>query len=350
MSEKTEQPTSYKLQKAKEKGQVSKSVELTSCISLLVILTVLSALWPKQLQEIKSLFRHLLYMTAHIHINLDLITHLFQFILSELISLWLPLALASVLAIILGTIAQTGIILSATPLIPDFKRLNIVQGFKKLFTLKTCFEALKSALKLILAFILVCGVINYQLPDLLQLIGTKPVQYPELMMSFLLKLILQLLMLLSAIAIIDKFYTVWKFKKDNRMSKQEVKDEYRQKEGDPKIKAKIRQLQQQLRQKTASLAEVKTADVVITNPTHLAVALKYERGIMPAPKVVCKAKGELVAEVKKLARMHGVPLLEHKAFARMLYQTIELNHWISKDLYPIAAGIFRDIYALRDKA
>ena len=90
------------------------------------------------------------------------------------------------------------------------------------------------------------------------------------------------------------------------MSKQEVKDEYKQKEGDPKIKNKIRQLQHQLRQKTASLKQVKTADVVITNPTHLAIALKYERGVMPAPKVVCKAQGEMVVQVKEIARKNGI--------------------------------------------
>lgn len=348
MSEKTEKATPYKLQKAKEKGQVSKSVELTTCISLLVICLLMNSLWPKQLGEIQNLLRQLLLAAPHIQFNLDNISHLHQYILSQLISLWAPFALAGGLAIILGTVAQTGMVWSATPLIPDIKRLNLIQGFKRLFSLKTCFEALKSSLKLIVAFLLLCVALHHQLPEIVRLMLSSPSQDPELMMTLLLKLMFQLLLLLSLIALMDKFYTRWKFNKDNRMSKQEVKDEYKQKEGDPKIKSKIKQLQHQLRQKTTSLSAVQSADVVITNPTHIAIALKYERAVMPAPKVVCKAQGEMVKEVKKLAKKYGVPIMEQKAFARMLHQSVELNQWISKDLYPIAAGIFREVYELRN--
>jgi flagellar biosynthetic protein FlhB/flagellar biosynthetic protein FliR/FlhB len=348
MSEKTEKATPYKLQKAKEKGQVSKSVELTTCISLLVICLLINALWLKQLGVIQNLLRQILLAAPQIQFNIDNISHLHQYILSQLISLWAPFALAGGLAIILGTVAQTGMVWSATPLIPDIKRLNLIQGFKRLFSLKTCFEALKSSLKLIVAFLLLCVALHHKLPDIVRLMLTKPSQDPQLMMTLLLKLMFQLLLLLSLIALMDKFYTRWKFNKDNRMSKQEVKDEYKQKEGDPKIKSKIKQLQHQLRQKTTSLSAVQSADVVITNPTHIAIALKYERAVMPAPKVVCKAQGEMVKEVKKLAKKYGVPIMEQKAFARMLHQSVELNQWISKDLYPIAAGIFREVYELRN--
>ena len=344
MSEKTEKPTPYKLQKAKEKGQVSKSTDLTTCITLLVMAGMISALWPKQLNEIKSMLRHILYFAAHLQFNSDNVMHLHQFILSQLINLWLPFALASGLTLILCTLAQTGIVWSSVPLIPDFKRLNVIQGFKRLFSVKTCVEAIKNSFKLGLAFLLIFFIIKIQLSNVLHLIITSPSRDPELMMGFLLKLMVQLLILLLIIALFDKIFTRWKFNKDNRMSKQEVKDEYKQREGDPKIKNKIRQLQHQLRQKTASLNEVKKADVVITNPTHIAIALQYERGSMPAPKVVCKAKGEMVKEVKKIARKFNVPIIENKALARMLYQTIELNQWISRDLYPAIANIFRELY------
>ncbi len=347
MSEKTEKATPYKLQKAKEKGQVSKSVELTTCISLLVLCLLINALWSKQSGEIQTLIRQLLQSASNIRFTIDTISQLHQYILSQLINLWLPFALAGALAIILGTIAQTGVVWSATPLIPDFKRLNFIQNFKRLFSLKVFFDAFKSSLKLIFAFLLLCGAIRYQLPAILHLMQTEPSHYPELMINFILKLFFQLLVVLALMAVIDKFYTRWKFNKDNRMSKQEIKDEYKQKEGDPKIKSKIKQLQQQLRQKTTSLSAVKSADVVITNPTHIAIALKYQRTVMPAPKVVCKAQGEMVKEVKKLAQRYDVPIREHKAFARMLHQSIELNQWISKDLYPVAAGIFREIYEKR---
>lgn len=153
MSEKTEKATPYKLQKAKEKGQVSKSIELTTCVALLVMLGMLSALWPKQLHELQKMFRHLLQLAAHLQFSIDNISHLQQFILSQVISLWLPFALAGSLATILTNLAQTGVIWSTTPLLPDFKRINLAQGFKKLFSIKSCFETMKSSLKLSVAIL-----------------------------------------------------------------------------------------------------------------------------------------------------------------------------------------------------
>ena len=110
----------------------------------------------------------------------------------------------------------------------------------------------------------------------------------------------------------------------------------------------MKQLQHQLRQKTASLEHVKTADVVITNPTHLAVVLKYDRGLMPAPKVVCKAQGELVKQVKLLAARHHVPIIENKPLARLLFATSDLNQWVNREHFPMVASIFRDIYRKRN--
>lgn len=350
MSEKTEKATPYKLLKAKEKGQVSKSVELTTCVFLLVLLGIETALWPKQLHEIKELMRHLFYLAAHMKFSQDNLSHLQQFILAQFISLWLPFALAGTLAIALANTAQSGFVWSSAPLIPDLKRLNIIQGFKKLCSIKTCFDTVKNTLKLVISFIFLFFVLKHQINYLIQLILIPTPQQPALIMHFLLKLMFQLIIVLSLLTLLDLFYTRWKFAKDQRMSKQEVKDEYKQREGDPKIKYKIKQLQHQLRQKTASLKQIKTADVLITNPTHLAIALKYDRLSMPAPKVVCKAQGELVVHVKKLARKHGVPIIENKSFARLLYHSVDLNQWISKELYPFAATIFKAIYAQRKLA
>lgn len=350
MSEKTEKATSYKLQKAKERGQVSKSVELTTCISLLIMLGLVTALWSKQLQELRTMFCHLLHLATNLQFSIDVISHLHQFILSQLLSMWLPFALAGVLTIILANLAQSGIVWSITPLIPDFKRLNPVNGLKKLFSVKTCFDTTKNTLKLTITLIFLLITLKQQLPYILQLAMTSLPNHPPTIMHFILKLTFQLLLLLGLLAVMDKFYTRWSYAKEQRMSKQELKDEYKQREGDPKIKSKIKQLQHQLRQKTTSLKQVKTADVIITNPTHLAIALKYDRASMPAPKVVCKAQDQMVVQVKKLARKHGVPIIENKSFARMLYHSVDLNQWIHKELYPLAAAIFRDIYARRDNA
>lgn len=348
MSEKTEKATPWKLQKAKEQGQVSKSVELTTCLLMLILLGVATALWPSSLLQLKQLITHLFYLTGRLPFSVDTINALQQFLLSQLLLIWLPFAIAGMLTIIVSTIAQTGLIWSAKPLSPDFKRLDLVKGFKRLFSSKLLFDAGKNSIKLSLVFVLIYFSIKHEIPGLFHFMKTNPTHIPSLSIRLLSKISLQLLILLFFMAMIDKFYTRWKFAKEQRMSKQDLKDEYKQREGDPKIKSKIKLLQHQLRQKTASLEQIKTADVVITNPTHLAIVLKYDRGLMPAPKIVCKAQGELVKQVKALAKRHHVPIVENKPLARILFTTSELNQWVNREHFPMVASIFREIY--RQKA
>lgn len=344
MSDKTEKATPYKLQKAKEKGYVNKSIELNSTLILIGLLNVTSALWPSVLQHIKALMMHLFFFATHLPMSIDNLDKLQQFFLSTLIRLWLPFALTSILLLVLSTIAQTGFVWSTSALTPNFNRLNLAQGLKRLFSFNSLFLGIKSSLKLLLIFILILLNLPREINTLLQLHALNPSAHPHLIMQLILKLGLQLLLLLFALAILDKLYMSWKYKKDNRMSKQEVKDEYRQREGDPKIKSKIKQLQQQIRQKTAALEQVKTADVMITNPTHLAIALKYERSIMPAPKVVFKARGEFSHQARVLAKRHAIPIIQNKSFAQSLFATVELNQWIHTEHFPVAALIFREIY------
>lgn len=344
MSERNEKATPYKLQKAKEQGQVSKSTELNTCIFLLIALVVANALWPTSLLHLKKLFIHIFYLNAHTIFSVESMSELQQYLNAKLTFLWLPIALAGMLAIILSTIAQTGFVWSTKPITPDFKRLSIASGFKRLFSTKLLFDAVKNSARLGLVFALLSVSLRHELPVLLGFMKASPIHYTPMLIKLMSKMTLQLLTLLFALAIIDKLYTRWKFGKDNRMSKQELKDEYRQREGDPKVKAKIRQLQQQLRRKTASLEHVKTADVVVTNPTHLAVVLKYDRGLMPAPKVVCKAQGELVKHVKKLAARYHVPIIEHKPCARLLFASTDLNQSIDREHFPMVALIFRELY------
>ena len=348
MSEKTEKATAYKLQKAKEKGQVSKSTELNTCVFLLVFLGVFTALWPSCWVQIKALLTHVLYLTGRISLNLDTLRQLQQFIGSTLLSLWAPFAVAGLLAIACATIAQTGFVWSVTPLSPDVKRLDLSQGLKRMFSLKSCVDAGKTTLKLTLVCFLLYISLRSEWPTFLSFMACTPAQYPHMIFALLSKIMLQIVAVLFVLAIFDKYYTSWTFGKDQRMSKQDIKDEYRQREGDPKIKAKIKQLQHQLRQKTASLEQVKTADVVITNPTHLAIALKYDRNCMPAPKIVCKVQGDLVKHVKSLAARHHVPIIENKSLTRLLFVASDLNQWVPREHFPMVAMIFRDVY--RQKA
>lgn len=347
MSEKTEQATPYKLKKAREQGQVSKSTELNTCIVLLVLLGIIAGFWEKTLRQIESLSIHLLNMSHHTAFNVKTMANLQHFLLSKITGLWLPLSLTGIITIIVSTIAQTGFVWSTKSLSPNFKRMNLMQGFKRLFSTKLLFESGKNILKSIFALLLLSISIRHELPVFLNMMHTSPMQLPQQCMHIFFKITFELLALLSTLALVDTYYTRWKFSKDQRMSKQEIKEEYKSREGDPQIKSKIKQLQQQLRQKTASLKQVKTADVLITNPTHLAIALQYDKERMPSPKVVCKAQGELAKQVKTLAARHRIPMIENKTFARALFATTALNQCIAQEHFPVAAVIFREIYRQR---
>jgi flagellar biosynthetic protein FlhB/flagellar biosynthetic protein FliR/FlhB len=350
MSEKTEQATAYKLKKAKEKGQVSKSVELTTYLSLLVTLGLLTVLWPQQLATAKSLLSHLFYLAAHMHFTVHHVNYLNQLIWSQALNLWLPVAGTLLLTVILTTLMQTGLTWAPAALKPDFNRLNIVKGFKKLASLASFFDAFKALIKLTCSFIFLYFVFKNQLHTLIQnTLNQQDLNIPMLA-HFILKTSLQLVLLLLLFALIDKKFTLWKFSKDQRMSKQDLKEEHKQKEGDPKVKNKIRQLQTQLRQKTAALKQVPTADVIVTNPTHIAIALKYERNLMPAPKVIFKAQDKMVSQVKELAKKHNIPIIEHKILARLLYHSTELNQYIHKDLFPLTAQLFRELYQRTERS
>lgn len=347
MSEKTEKASPFKLKKAKEQGQVAKSSELNSVIAIMVFFTVFLALWQQDLNQLSQVLKKLLRMSAQLHFSSDQIQSLFHWLLSALLSLWLPFALAMSISLILSSIAQTGFVWSSKPLTPDFSRLSLVKGFKRIYSVRLFFDLGKNLSKLFLALVVTGFSLYSELPNYLQLIETRADRNAILLVNLLFKTLFQVLIVLGLIALIDHLFSRWKYGRDQRMSKQEVKEEYKQREGDPKIKQKLKQLQQQLFSKISSMRRVKEADVVITNPTHLAIALKYERGLMPAPKLLCKAQGEMAAEVKKLARRYKVPIIENKVLARSIYKEIELNHWISPTLYAMTAEVFKEVYRLK---
>ncbi|MCC5792171.1 MAG: EscU/YscU/HrcU family type III secretion system export apparatus switch protein [Legionellaceae bacterium] len=341
--EKTEKATRYKLDKAREKGQVAKSAEWISAITLLCTLVMLRAFWQTDWQQLQIEMRHLLMASGHFHFSLSNLVHLMQHILMYLLGLFVPLAMALILAASLASLMQTGFIWSPEALKPDLKRLHLMQSLRRFFSIKLLFDSGKNSLKFISALILLSLSFYTLLPKLHPLLQQHPTTYANQLLALFFRLGMQLFVLLCVFAMLDVLFSRWKFGRDQRMSKQEVKDEHKQREGDPKIKAKIKQLQRELRARTASIQQVKTADVIITNPSHIAVALQYKRGQMPAPKVVCKVSGDLVALVKQKARQHGIVMIENKSFARALFHSVRLNHYIDAHFFPVAAAIFKQI-------
>ncbi|MCW8451416.1 EscU/YscU/HrcU family type III secretion system export apparatus switch protein [Legionella quinlivanii] len=343
MSEKTETATAYKLKKAKEKGQVSKSSELINTTQLAVILLLLWLYGTKGWQQMLAVSQEQLHLTGHLHFSLKTVTYIFKLLTTNLLYLWLPFALILVATTIVCSLVQTGFVWSAAPLSPRFERIGPVAGFKRLFSTKIVFDLLKNLLKIALTGLIGFYSLRQTQASFLKLSSVMPAQLPMAILQLMLRMLCPLVVVLLAISLIDKLYTRRKFAKEQRMSKQEVKEEYRQREGDPKIKSRIRQLQSELRKRSASFEQVKTADLVITNPTHYAIALKYDRLTMPAPKLICKGRNEQARIIKKLALRHQIPLVENKAFARRLYASVDLNQWIRREHFPAAAAIYKQL-------
>ncbi len=343
----TEPATPFKLREAKKRGQVAKSLEITSFFILMTALGVL-AIWGDtlvdgQLKAYHSILDH----AASVDFA---VPHLFAWskvVVSYLISVLSPLFIALLVVAVLANLVQTGPIFTFFPLKPDMQRLNPVAGFKRLFSMKLLFESLKSVIKLAVFGAVVYFVIVGLIPRLLGMMAVHPVQYPALLLDYTNQLVFKLAMAILLIVFLDFAYTRWDFANKMKMSSREVKEEVKRREGDPHIRARIRELQREALKRSKALGRVPDADVLITNPNHLAVALVYRRGEMAAPQVIAKGAGELALKMKAVARKNSVPIVENKPLARKLFKKAELDSGIPEALFPVVARLLAWIYAAR---
>jgi flagellar biosynthesis protein FlhB len=337
------------LREARKRGQVAKSQEVNSFVILTAGLAMAYIAGERMIAGQLSLSRSLL-SSAH-RVNLEPATVLawMKSLTSGLFDVYWPLIGLIMLVGIMASVLQTGPVFSFFPLKPDVKRINPVEGFKRLFSMKLLFEAFKSILKTLLFGSVVYFVVVALMPKLLMLVGINPDHYASFLLDSARGMIFKLLLVLLLVAAADVAYTRWDFSKKMRMSRREIKDEVKRREGDPQIRAKRRELQKEAVKRAGSLSKVPEADVLITNPTHLAVALKYERGTMIAPQVIAKGAGELAARMKLIAREHRVPVVENKSLARKLFRKVALEQGIPEALYPAVAKILVWVFALREQ-
>jgi flagellar biosynthetic protein FlhB len=259
-----------------------------------------------------------------------------------------PLLLTVLVAGILANFVQVGLVFSAEALEPKFSKIDPVKGFQRLFSLKSFAELTKSIVKLCVvsyvAYVTVKGEIEV-IPSLMdRSIGDIMVYMGEI--SF--KIILRTSWVLIVLAIMDYVYQRWEYEKGLRMSRQEIKDEYKQTEGDPLMKARIRRIQREMARKRM-MAKVPKADVVITNPEHIAVALEYDQLKMFAPVVVAKGVGFIAEKIKEIARQNNVPIIENKPLAQVLNKMVKVNEVIPENLYKAVAEVLAYIYGLKAK-
>ncbi len=346
--EKTEKPTPRRRSKAREKGQVAKSQEMGSAA---VLLSGMATLWLFG----GYIYRHLIGMMRHMFTNLDAYNlseptvHHLSLELQELFfKVITPIWIVLILAGIAVSILQVGFLLAPQRLKPDLSRINPIKGFQKFFTMRLLVDVGKNLGKVAV----VAGAAWYamdeewaKLPHLIRLDVPQIVLY---ILGICFKIFFQCTLAFLVLALLDWAYQKYDFEKNLKMSKQEIKDEHKQTEGDPQVKSRIRSIQREVARKRM-MNEVPRADVVITNPTHLAVALRYRLQEMEAPTVVAKGAGKIAERIKAIAKEHDVPIIEDKPLAQVLYKQVEVGQMIPADMYETVATVLAHVYRKKNQ-
>ena len=347
----TEQPTEHKLQRLREEGQVAKSQELVSAITLFLPALLLLFIAPSMLRTCMEMFRFFFLRAVELDPTKDAIIAAVFF--RYLARLALPILAVAVFSALFSNLVQTGFIFTTKPLAPDFSKVlpRFGKFFGRTFSIDGLWNFGKSIVKMALiggvAFFLIRGDIN----KLVNLQKASLWMGMRTVASIAIRMLIISALLMLLLAIPDLLFQRWRFRERNKMSRQEMKEEMKMYEGDPQIRNRIRsRFRELLKQNIA--AAVPRADVVITNPTHYAVALEYQRETMPGPMVTAKGADEVAARIRKLARDNGVPLVENKPVAQALYRETEVGDIIPEAYYMAVATIFRkvmDINELRRK-
>lgn len=346
LQERTEQATPRRREKARQKGEVPRSRELTGIVGpwLVFLYFVFSGSF------IFAIMQHMKESLIRIKTPEFASGALLLFCQEEIkwfFSLFLPLAGLLVFGILLVHFIQTGFLFTGAPLVPDLSKISPLKGIKRLFSLNAVFETVKGVLKLIALAVVIYLVLEKNVEIIPLLIDMDVRSIAGLTFQKIYQLVLACLIMLTVFSFIDFAYQRWQYERNLRMTKQEVKEEFKETEGSPLLRARIRSLQRELARRRM-MQEVPKADVVITNPLHIAVCIKYDSKKMRAPQVVAKGANLLAERIKELARSSGVPIYENKPLARVLYR-IPIGSEIPEELYKAVATILATVYKAKGR-
>ncbi len=345
--EKTEQATSKKRRDARMKGQVVQSKDLGSAVSLLAVffgIDILKEYLITKMLEYVGVVTSAMEgpdRMADITYVLQLLGYTFRTILVMALPI---MGIAVVVGVVLAYM-QVGFLFTTKTLQPKLDKISPISGFKRLFSLKSLVELVKSVLKAtVLLYITGSYLIDRQ-NELVMLFDMNVFQIAALMWDITFNVMLRAVILLLVLAVLDYAYKHWQNEKDLMMSKQEIKDEYKMTEGDPQLKGKIKQKQREISM-GRMMSDVPEADVIITNPSHFAIAIKYDPDKADAPKVVAKGKDLIARNIKKIAEENDIPVIENKPLARALYAEVEIGAFIPEELYHAVAEVLAYVYKL----
>lgn len=349
--EKTEEPTPKKLEDARKEGQVARSQELTTAVGLITLfalLKIIVSVLADSFSESFNLFYGSMDTYAHDVFNSGYATAFVNEAMTQILIICLPIFAAAIAAAIIINALQVKWKPTAKPLKPKFSKISPMKGFKRMFSKEKLFDLLKAVVKIALV-----GYMTYS--TLVDEADTINILYdidlfPAVMLigNIVINMGIKISIVFLVIGVADYIYQRIKFTRDMRMTKQEIKDEFKQTEGDPKIKGQIRQKMREASRRRM-MQRLPEADVVITNPTHLACAIKYDRETQKAPILIAKGADFLAQRIKEVARENFIPIVENKPLARMLYHNVELEEEIPEELYQMTAEVLAYVYSLEGK-
>jgi len=339
--DRTEQATSRRREKAREKGQIAKSRELVSMATLAGLLLVFYLAGASFMTNISGLTSRLLSLNYG-RDSIGVLRHAS----TEMMMILAPFFGATVLFAILANVLQGGFLLKPPSF--ELERLSPLNGFKNIFSLSALPGVFKSLFKFLVGVALFAVLVKKSIVLVPATAAMDVENIKNVAFGLLSKTVVYAFTTFFVLALADYIYERWKFERSIRMSKEEIREEFRESEGDPLIKAKIKNLQRDMARRRM-MAAVPKATVVITNPTHIAVALLYQKGGNGAPQVIAKGEGHIAATIREVARKHRVPLVEDKPLARALFK-VKLDGFIPEDLYKAVAKILAYIYKLRGTA
>ncbi|MEE1132484.1 MAG: flagellar biosynthesis protein FlhB [Caryophanon sp.] len=347
--EKTEKATPKKRQDSRKKGQVLKSQDVTAAILLLVMFIGLFFIAPMMQGRVLNIIREAMetYVLTE-DLSIESTMKLYTTFLVEMAIIVVPIMAIGVFAGIAANLVQFGFLFTVHPLKLDLKKMDPIKGIKKIFSVRALVDLVKSLLKIALIGTATVVVIWIYLEDVLKLAFMDPQDTMSMiaMLTGIMGIVSALVLLF--ISVIDYFYQRYDYEKNLKMSKQDIKDEHKNVEGDPQVKGKIKQKQREMAMRRM-MQEVPNADVVITNPTHYAIALKYDGDTMEAPRVVAKGTDFVAQKIKLIAKQHDVVMVENRPLARAMYDQVEIGDAVPEEFFKTVAEILAYVYRIKRK-
>ncbi|SFL72382.1 flagellar biosynthesis protein FlhB [Pelosinus propionicus] len=345
--EKTEEATAKRKGEARQKGQVAKSTEVNSVFIILAAFFTLKLIGSYIYDELSRYMQLSFSNVAMADMTINSIRETFLGFAIVFLKTALPVMCVILIVSLTINFIQVGFLFSFEPLMPTFSKLNPISGFGRLFSKRSLVELVKSLLKIIIIGYFIFRFMRKQIEQIPSLVSAELIDSLHLAASLILSLVFQISAVMLVLAAFDYFYQWWEHKESLKMSKDDIKQEFKQSEGDPLIKGKIKQRQRAMSMQRM-MQEVPKADVIVTNPTHFAVALKYEKS-MAAPIIVAKGQDLIAQRIKEIAKENKVIIVENKVLARALYAAVDIGYPVPPELYQAVAEVLAYVYKLKKR-